>query len=654
MPAEDGTGGGKVLKLSLRGRALFARADDITIGQDMAGGVLRALRAQGAESGAYELLDADDEALRDGMTDEARAAFHEFGLTGSFLKDGALQLIVDRPDGEVVWARAPYNAPDARSLVPPLVAILLAILLRKPVIALLAGVASGSVLVLVYGGKGFGSALLPGLVGVADTWVYGELVKADRLKTTAFVVFMLAMVGIIIRAGGIHGLMQSIARIARDARRTQIATWLMGLAVFFDDYANTILVGSTMRTLTDKFRIAREKLAYIVDSTAAPVAGISILSTWIAFEVSTFSAQLPDAGLSPGDGYAVFIQTLPYRFYCIFTLFFVGLVVCSGRDFGPMLRAERRARGGLLLREGAQPMVGKAATNLKPSEGVTPHAALALVPIGVFVLATLGYIFVQGGGLDLGPALFTIEGATSVLSNGSGFDSLMYGGLAGLVTAAVMATAIGLGAEVPKAAWACLRSMGVAIVILYMAWSIGEVCGALGTADYLSETLGSHMNPLILPVALFALSAFVAFSTGSSWSTMSILLPLVVGLAYTKGGEIDLGGHVMLVVSIGAVLEGAIWGDHCSPISDTTVMSSIASASDHVDHVRTQMPYAFTTMAAAMLFGYLPAVILGLSPWISIVLGCAALTAFLYWKGERADDPLEGKGPSGGDAAEPA
>ena len=455
----------------------------------------------------------------------------------------------------------------------------------------------------------------------------------------AFVIFMLAMVGVIIKAGGIHGLMQRIARLAKDARRTQIATWFMGLAIFFDDYANSILVGSTMRSLTDKFKVAREKLAYIVDSTAAPVAGISILSTWIAFEVSTFSAQLPDAGLSPDQGYEIFLRTLPYRFYCLFTLFFVGLIVFTGRDFGPMLTAERRARAGQVLREGAKPMVGKEATELEASPKVTPKASMALVPILVFVFTTLGYIFFAGGGHELGASLFTIEGATTVLYDGSGFDPLMYGSLAGLVVAAVMAAAVGLRGEIPSSAWASLRSMGVALIILYLAWSIGAICGDLNTAEYLAVLLGDSINPLLLPVILFALSGFVAFSTGSSWSTMTILLPLVVGLAFHMGETLPgFGGEMMVVVSIGAVLEGAIFGDHCSPISDTTVMSSIACASDHVDHVRTQMPYAITTMVVALLCGYLPAVILGLSPWLSLLLGCAVLTAIVLWKGQRADN----------------
>ncbi|MDA1263582.1 MAG: Na+/H+ antiporter NhaC family protein [Planctomycetota bacterium] len=628
---------GKLVRVRLLEQTLMMGTQDPKLHADLAGSVLRGLRAIGADDGGFRVLEHTQP--EPGLDAYVKEDFGLVAVTGAYLTQGAVQLAVDLPDGRLVWAWGKSPAPGGTSLLPPLVAILLAIILRQPVLALLAGVLVGSVLVLVVAGQGIFGAAFPGLRGVFDIYLWNELIDSDRQKIVAFVIFMLAMVGVIIKAGGIHGLMQRIARLAKDARRTQIATWFMGLAIFFDDYANSILVGSTMRSLTDKFKVAREKLAYIVDSTAAPVAGISILSTWIAFEVSTFSAQLPDAGLSPDQGYEIFLRTLPYRFYCLFTLFFVGLIVFTGRDFGPMLTAERRARAGQVLREGAKPMVGKEATELEASPKVTPKASMALVPILVFVFTTLGYIFFAGGGHELGASLFTIEGATTVLYDGSGFDPLMYGSLAGLVVAAVMAAAVGLRGEIPSSAWASLRSMGVALIILYLAWSIGAICGDLNTAEYLAVLLGDSINPLLLPVILFALSGFVAFSTGSSWSTMTILLPLVVGLAFHMGETLPgFGGEMMVVVSIGAVLEGAIFGDHCSPISDTTVMSSIACASDHVDHVRTQMPYAITTMVVALLCGYLPAVILGLSPWLSLLLGCAALTAIVLWKGQRADD----------------
>ena len=550
-----------------------------------------------------------------------------------------------------------------RSLFPPLVAIFLAVLFRKPVLSLLFGVLAGAFLVRTESGDGAFAAAVGGARDTAAVYLRDELVDNARTEIILFVVFMLAMVGVITRAGGIRGVMNRIAGLARDARKTQVATWLMGLAIFFDDYANTILVGSTMRPLSDRFRIAREKLAYIVDSTAAPVAGVSILSTWIAFEVSTFSAQLPDAGLAASDGYAVFLQTLPFRFYCWFTLIFVGLNVLTGRDFGPMLRAERRARAGEVPREGATPLVGKAATELEAAEGTTPRASTALVPLGLFLATVLGMIVVVGA-LGIGLLESTggfhglafaaehsggfLETATGILYEGSGNRPLMYGAIVGFAAASVIALRRGLPlGEILRAAINSLRAMFIAVLILYLAWMVGAVCEDLGTAEYLSATISDAIPYMVLPLILFLLAGVIAFSTGSSWGTMTILLPLVVGLSYDIGyasadADPRAFGLTLMVICIGAVLEGAIFGDHCSPISDTTVMSSIACASDHIDHVRTQAPYAIATMLVALGVGYFPVTFLGVSPLLSLLLGAATLALILFLKGKRVDAHPDG------------
>ncbi|QDU67290.1 Na+/H+ antiporter NhaC family protein [Engelhardtia mirabilis] len=557
--------------------------------------------------------------------------------------DGGLELSY-RPspsEDSSLDAFRPWTPPGSRSLLPPVLAILLAIVTRRPLLSLGVGILGGSILVQLHRGANLLPALGQGAIDVPTVYLWDRLVSANDLYIVIFVVLMLAMVGNLTRNGGIRGLMNSLRRLAKDARTTQIATWLMGLAVFFDDYANTVLVGSTMRPLTDRFRVAREKLAYIVDSTAAPVAGLSIFSTWIAFEVGTFAAQLPAAGLLTTDGYQVFLQTLPYRFYCILTLIMVAVIVFTGRDFGPMLAAEVRARTtGRVIREGGTPMVSDSATNLEPAAGVVPAAWRAVLPLLGFVGTTLYVIASFGGAFEMSAGeFFTLTGITQVLYDGSGNKPLAIGSAVGFGLAALGTVTANLGiGEVLRAAWNTFKSMGVALGILYSAWMIGDVCGALGTQPYLTALVESAMPAWLLPVALLLLAGFTAFATGSSWSTMGILLPLVVGLSYRLGADLPIGSMGLMFLSIGAVLEGAIFGDHCSPISDTTVLSSIASASDHIDHVRTQAPYALTVMGVSITCGYLPCAYFGMSPWISLVLSATALYAIMRLLGKKVDE----------------
>ncbi len=650
-PGEDGgarrelrIGGSRVLSEVLRDGEPF----DLNWHRTAGSSLVRQLRSVVAEEG----LDIEIPAMK--KPDPSGVNF-KFSIT-----EGRGSLSVDI-EGEPLAERVgPRLEITQRSLLPPLVAIFLAVLFRRPVIALLMGVLAGAFLVRSGEGAGLAASTGGALLDTFNVYLRGELQDRARTEIILFVVFMLAMVGVITRAGGIRGVMNQIAGLARDARKTQIATWFMGLAIFFDDYANTILVGSTMRPLSDRFKVAREKLAYIVDSTAAPVAGVSILSTWIAFEVSTFSAQLPDAGLAASDGYAVFLQTLPFRFYCWFTLIFVGINVFSGRDFGPMLSAERRARAGHVLREGATPLVGESATDLEAAEGTEPRASTALVPLGLFLLTVLGMI-IWVGALDIGliervdgfPFIAMAEGfqggwleaATGILYAGSGNQPLMMGAIVGFVSASAIALTRGLaGLEILRAAANSIKAMFIAVVILYLAWMVGRTCSDLGTAAYLSATISEAIPYMVLPIILFLLAGVIAFSTGSSWSTMTILLPLVVGLSYDIGyasvpAEVDpkAFGLSLMVICIGAVLEGAIFGDHCSPISDTTVMSSIACASDHIDHVRTQAPYAIVTMLVALGVGYFPVTFLGVHPAISLAMGAVTLALILFLKGKRVD-----------------
>ena len=573
---------------------------------------------------------------------------------------------------EARTAGEPWPLPSRHSLVPPLLAIGAALLLRRVILALFLGIWSGAVLALLAEGATLWTALPLGLWNVFAVYWVRELFDTFRVEIIGFTLALISMVGVMSRGGGVRGMVDAFARFARSARSTLAVTFAAGLAMFFDDYSNCLVVGNSMRPLTDRLRVSREKLAYVVDSTAAPVAGLSLVSTWIAFEVSLFAAQLPAVGIAE-NGYAIFLQTLPYRFYCLFTLGFVGLVVLMGRDFGPMLAAERRARRGAgLVRPGGRPLVSTRLTGLEPSPDVAPRLRNALLPVATVVVLALEEIFRQGGGFvllaDDPGRLATLAGLTEVLFQGSGGSPLLIAACGGLLVVALLvgsnalrialaggalcalafgpalaewtadlvradlraylavplcfaAGAFPVGAlvrgRVPtrrgfldataigRAAGASTRSLGLALVILFEAWMIGSLCGDLGTADYLVALTSGVVAPLWLPALLFVAAALVSFSTGTSWGTMSILLPNVVALAAAVGADSPLGSTGMVIVCIGAVLDGSIFGDHCSPISDTTVLSSVASACDHVDHVRTQLPYALAVAAVALGVGYL-------------------------------------------------
>lgn len=525
------------------------------------------------------------------------------------------------------------SVPGWLSLLPPLLAILLAIFFRQVVPALLAGIWIGAW--IGYGG------LLTSVLRTLDGYLIGVLLDRDHISIIVFSMLLGGMVGIMTRSGGTRGLVDALSHRATDGRRGQFFTWLLGLAIFFDDYANTLVVGNTMRPVTDRLRVSREKLAYIVDSTAAPVAAIALISTWIGFEVSLIGDTLVDVGSSQ-DAYWLFVQSIPYCFYPILALVFVFMIAVTGRDFGPMWRAERRAAGGRLVAEGALPLSEFDHPALNPDEDKPARWINAALPVLAVLVVTFVSQYLSGRrslaetGSPLVETSFAglgLQGLGRVFSAGDSFRALLYGAACGCVVAMVLARAQRLArlAELVRAWIEGMRNMFLAFVILTLAWAIGEVCRDLSTADYVVSVLAGSLSPHLLPLLIFAFAAAISFATGSSWSTMSILLPLAVpgafGVARAAGyvpGEL----HHVLLGAVSSVLAGSIFGDHCSPISDTTIMSSMASGCDHVDHVRTQLPYAVLVALVAMVAGSLPGGY-GLSPWLSIGLGTLVLFGVL-------------------------
>jgi Na+/H+ antiporter NhaC len=312
------------------------------------------------------------------------------------------------------------------------------------------------------------------------------------------------------------------------------------------------------------------------------------------------------------------------------------------REFGPMLTAERRAKRGLVSRPGARPMVSDAMTRVTPKEGIPHRWWNGLVPLVAVVAVTIAMLWRSGNASLETPygmsGFFSLAALRDVIAEAESTKAIAGGAWTGFFLAAAMMLVqrILTPLEIVRAAFSSTRALFFAIVILILAWCIGGVCSDLGTAHYLVALFRKTISPLIYPFVLFILSCLVSFSTGSSWSTMAIILPNSVVLAFLLGETSPIGPFGLTVISIGAVLEGSIFGDHCSPLSDTTILSSVSSATDHIDHVRTQIPYAMTSMVVALLCGYLPAA-RGVPAPISLASGIAVLILILRFVGRNPE-----------------
>jgi Na+/H+ antiporter NhaC len=550
--------------------------------------------------------------------------------------------VVDRSGATSSETLSPPRFPGWVSLLPPILAIVLALVFREVVVSLFFGVWIGALFVA-------GLNPISALWRSVDTFVVPSIADGGNASILVFSALLGAMVGVISRSGGTRGIVEAVRPLATTPRRAQLATFFGGCGIFFDDYANTLIIGNTFRPITDRLKVSREKLAYIVDSTAAPVVTLVFVSTWVGFEISLIRDGLRIAAeqtadpalataLAAASPFTVFLSTIPFLFYPILTLLMVALIVIMQRDFGPMHAAEVRARtGGGVFRPGSQLLVDTHSSDLDVKEGAPLRWFNAGGPVLSVVAVVLVGLYFDGRSVA-GPApLWDTFGAADP------FKAILWGSLAGCIVA--IGLAVGqriLTLKEALEAWVGgARAMMMAFVILVLAWSLGAVTQSLGTARYLTLLLSGNLAVELLPALTFTTAAVISFCTGTSWATMTILLPLVVPLVVALGGATEFAtgaGSTLLVATIGSVLAGSIFGDHCSPISDTTVLSSMASACDHLDHVRTQLPYAVTVAALAVLVGSLGTAY-GLPPLIAYLIAGSLLVGLVRFVGKPLPDP---------------
>jgi len=480
---------------------------------------------------------------------------------------------------------------------------------------------------------------------VWDTYYVEAIGNVGHAFGICFAIFLGGLVKVIERTGGTQGIAKLVADRVKSSRSAVLGVFAVGLMIFFDDYADCLISGYTFMPLMDQYHVSREKFSFIVDATSAPIASIAPLSSWIGFELILVKEYFTDAGVwedgeEPGE-YISFLKTIPYRFYPILMIWFMFFTLYFRYDFGPMLTAEKRVKvtGQICRSQHNQPAAAKALNNkiTKLSE-IEPRPLNGIIPILTVVFLTLlGFILT---GINSCRVLGIEHSAKNIFSKGNSFAALVWAVVVGNFVAFAMGACQKRLNE--KGELVRLISVsdlfhsffeGVGVLceplfgILVFAWSLNGIVKDLRMGDYMISALGDSMDIKALPFITFLLSGLMSLFIGSSFATMTLMFPLIIPLAL----HISENDQEATIAVMGTILAGSVWGDHCSPMSDTTILSSMSSGCDHNDHVATQLPYAVFVAFFSTIFGDLCVGYMGFRyPFIGIILGISLMTACTF------------------------
>lgn len=514
--------------------------------------------------------------------------------------------------GRYTFVRNVTPMPLWLSIIPPLLVIALALIYKEVVSSLVIGIVAGASITGYYAYDG---SAWSGLFRFVDNYLIEAMTDSGHVSVIVFSLLIGGIVAVISKNGGMQAVINRMSRSAKNPKSGQLATYFMGIAIFFDDYANTLVVGNTMRPLTDRLRISREKLSYLVDSTAAPVAAIAFITTWIGAELGYIQGALDIINAKMGvdfahgidhSAYSVFLHSLEYAYYPILSLVFMLFIILLNRDFGPMFHAEVRAR--VTGNVGDDHKTGS--INLKdfePEEGIKLRMINAILPIAVVIFGTMAGLLVTGWDAQAwnDPKISFGQNLADTIGRSDSYKALLWASLSGLIVAVAMTTIqkIQKFPQTIDTSISGFKTMVNALVILVLAWALAALSSDMNTADYLAGLASGKVAEWAVPVIAFIISVVVAFSTGTSWGTMAIVYPIMLPLSWELSMQSGVGpdmalSHFFNVTS--CVLAGSVMGDHCSPISDTTILSSLATHCNHIEHVRTQIPYALTVGAVSI------------------------------------------------------
>ncbi len=489
------------------------------------------------------------------------------------------------------------------SIIPPIIAIGLALITKEVISSLLIGILSGTLIYSI----GTGANVIVGTVENTFSLMSSKI----DVDIILFLALLGALVAVMNAAGGSRAYGKWAAKKLKSKSSSLLATAILGVVIFIDDYFNCLTVGTVMKPVTDKYKVSRAKLAYVIDATAAPVCIIAPISSWAA----AVGSNLAVTGKFESD-LAAFIATIPYNLYAILSIVMVIIICCTRMDFGPMAKVEAYAE--------ATGDVGDISKNSEVEDEEETKGTVwdMIVPVIALIVFSILAMLHNGGFWGEDPAYHTIAAA---FGNCSASPALVLGGFAGLVVAFLMYVPRGLVKfrKFTDGITEGVKAMVPADIILILAWTISGVCrDLLGTGEFVAGIVqGSSFPVMLIPAVVFAIAAFLSFSMGTAWGTFGILIPIIVPVCSAIAPE-------LMVVALSATLAGSVFGDHCSPISDTTILSSTGAGCDHIQHVSTQLPYALT-VAVCCFVGYIVAGLTNANIWatlgVSVVLLVAAI-----------------------------
>ena len=457
------------------------------------------------------------------------------------------------------------------SVIPPLFAILLAIKTRQVFLSLFLGIVVGWI-IISHGN------ILKG-IELSIQSIIDVFKDAGNTRVIIFCALVGALISLTQANGGVQGFVDLIQKknIVTSRKRATVFSFFVGCVVFIESSISCLVTGTIFHPIFEKFKISREKLAYICDTTSSPICILIPLNAWGAYVISLLDKE------ELSDTVPLFLSTIPLNFYAILSVLFAGFIAFSYKDFGAMKKAEKRSLDfGKTIADGAIPMISEDVASLKPKKGIKHKSLNMIIPISVMIIMMPVSLLITGNG---------------DLTAGSGTTSVLWSVLAAIVVAGVISLVQRILSlkEVMDYTLKGISGLVPLAILMVFAFSIGDTCRNLGTGEYVASLSKDFLNPSLIAPILFITSAFISFSTGTSWGTFAIMIPIAVPTALYASSP--------LALSIAAVLSGSVFGDHCSPISDTTIVSSMASACDHIDHVRTQLPYAISmAILSAALF----------------------------------------------------